>query len=96
MELGVVAFVTGRGLGICDVAKQVEAAGLESLFRAEHPRAGQRRGSPRRRGSQDGPSFLDPFVALGAAAAVTSRIKLGTLHRPHLRPGHPGHAGVHA
>jgi len=32
MKLGAGAFLTDCGLGICDLARQIEDAGLESLF----------------------------------------------------------------
>jgi hypothetical protein len=79
MKCGVVGFVTDRGLGICDLARQVEAAGLESLFVVQFthvPASGiALLNVP---GHAADHHFLDPFVALGAAAAVTTRIKLGT------------------
>jgi probable F420-dependent oxidoreductase len=79
MKLGVAAFVTDRGLGICEVARQVEAAGLESLFVVQNthvPVSGVALLDDEDHAADH--HFLDPFVALGAAAAVTSRIKLGT------------------
>ena len=36
MELGVVAWLTDRGVGIAELAAAVEQAGLESLFLTEH------------------------------------------------------------
>jgi probable F420-dependent oxidoreductase len=64
-----------------DVARLAEAAGFESLFVPEHthlpvtmasvhPSGADRHDRLRR--------FLDPFVALAMAAAVTERIRLGT------------------
>jgi probable F420-dependent oxidoreductase len=79
MELGVAAFVTDRGLGICDVAAQIEHAGLESLFLVQNthvPVSGTALLDVEHHERDH--HFLDPFVALGAAAAVTTRIRLGT------------------
>ena len=79
MKLGVGASVTDRGLGIADLARQVEGAGLESLFLTQNthvPASGAALLEDEYHRSDH--HLLDPFVALGAAAAVTTRIKLGT------------------
>jgi len=79
MKLGVVASVTDRSLGICDLAKQVEGAGLESLFLTQNthvPASGA--GLLEDEYHRSDHHLLDPFVALGAAAAVTTRINLET------------------
>lgn len=79
MKLGIVAFVTDRGLGICDLASQVEDAGLESLFLCQNthvPVSGAVLLEEELHARDH--RLLDPFVALGAAAAVTTRIRLGT------------------
>jgi probable F420-dependent oxidoreductase len=79
MKFGVVAFTSDRGLGICDLARQVETAGLGSLFLVQNTHVPVTGASLL---DEDGHAadhhFLDPFVALGAAAAVTTRIKLDT------------------
>jgi probable F420-dependent oxidoreductase len=79
MKLGVAASVTDRSLGICDLARQVEGAGLESLFLTQntHVPAGGAALLEEEYHRSDH-HLLDPFLALGAAAAVTIRIKLGT------------------
>jgi hypothetical protein len=79
MKLGVVASVTARSLGIADLARHVEGAGLESLFLTQNthvPASGAALFEEEYHRSDH--HLLDPFVALGAAAAVTTRIKLGT------------------
>jgi probable F420-dependent oxidoreductase len=79
MELGVVAALTHDGVGVSDLAVAVEQADLESLFLCEHTHL-----PVSRRELLDDPflwqvpHMLDQFTALGAAAAVTSRIQLGT------------------
>lgn len=58
---------------VVPVAKAVEAAGWDGLAFTEHPAPGYRWLA-----EGGGHQTLDPFVALGAAAAVTERIKLLT------------------
>ena len=79
IPLGVAAWLTDTGVGIAELARTVEEAGLESLFLTEHSHvptsrvdlvAGDRPGEDAR--------LLDQFTALGAAAACTSRLRLGT------------------
>jgi probable F420-dependent oxidoreductase len=58
---------------VVPVAEAVEAAGWDGLAFTEHPAPGYRWLA-----EGGGHQTLDPFVALGAAAAVTERIKLLT------------------
>ncbi len=58
---------------VVTVAKAVEAAGWDGLAFTEHPAPGYRWLA-----EGGGHQTLDPFVALGAAAAVTERVKLLT------------------
>jgi probable F420-dependent oxidoreductase len=58
---------------VVPVAKAVEAAGWDGLAFTEHPAPGYRWLA-----EGGGHQTLDPFVALGAAAAVTDRIRLLT------------------
>src|ERR1700722_16550596 len=58
---------------VVPVAKAMEAAGWDGLAFTEHPAPGYRWLA-----EGGGHQTLDPFVALGAAAAVTERIKLLT------------------
>jgi probable F420-dependent oxidoreductase len=79
MELGVVVWLTDRGVGIADLAVAVEQAGLETLFLTEHTHVPVSRGDVVASEPHDqDPRILDQFTALGAAAAITSRLKLGT------------------
>ena len=79
MDLGVVAWLTDLDLGIADLAQMVEQAGLESLFIPEHTHVPVvRRDLLEDPYHVHDPRLLDHLVALGAAAAVTSRLKLGT------------------
>jgi probable F420-dependent oxidoreductase len=70
-----------RAMAITDLAVAAEERGFESLFVPEHTHIPV----PRRTPWAGGPALpteywhtLDPLVALGAAAAVTTRIRLGT------------------
>src|SRR6266849_10083610 len=81
MQYGVYQFSTDYAMRIDDLARAVEERGLESLFVPEHTHIPASRRSPFPGGANLPREYwhtLDPFVALGAAAAVTSRIKLGT------------------
>jgi probable F420-dependent oxidoreductase len=78
MELGVVVAPTDLSAAITDVARAVEQAGLESLFLVEHTHVPVSRRDLLVGLHSELPRILDQFTALGAAAAVTSRLKLGT------------------
>ena len=79
MHLGVAVWLTDRSTGIAELATAVEEAGFESLFLTGHTHVptsrrdvfgGDRPGEDAR--------LLDQFTALGAAAACTSVLRLGT------------------
>ena len=82
MHVGVTAFLTDRSMAPDRLAVAAEERGYHSLYLPEHTHLPRRMAEPPslvegvhlddyRRG-------LDPLVALGAAASVTSRILLGT------------------
>jgi probable F420-dependent oxidoreductase len=78
MDLGVALMLGSAGLTPPELGRAVEERGFDSLFCAEHthiPIASTRADGRPVRPYADA---FDPFVALSAAAAVTSRIKLGT------------------
>jgi len=78
MDVGVVVGLTDLNVGVTELAPMVEQAGVESLFLTEHSHIPvSRRDVLTEEHSQDA-RILDQFTALGAAAAVTSRRKLGT------------------
>jgi probable F420-dependent oxidoreductase len=81
MHLGVVMFPTDRAIQPVALAREVEARGLESLWFPEHSHIPVSRKTPWP-GGADLPEMYwrthDQFVALSAAAAATSRIRLGT------------------
>lgn len=66
-------------MGIADLAPAVEQAGLESLFLVEHSHVPvSRRDLLDDDFHAQDPHLLDQFTVLGAAAVLTSRLKLGT------------------
>ena len=78
---GVNMFPTDYSIQPVELAKAVEARGFDSLFFPEHTHIPASRATPFP-GGGDLPKHYwhahDPFVALGAAAAVTEHIRLGT------------------
>lgn len=80
-NFGVSIFPTDKTMQPVELARAVEERGFDSLFFPEHTHIPAARQTPFPAGG-DLPEHYwrshDPFVALGAAAAVTSRIKLGT------------------
>jgi probable F420-dependent oxidoreductase len=79
MKFGLSMFTTDQSATPAEVARAVEDHGFESFWVSEHSNMPLATEFP-----LPGPiprdyiSMLDPFVALTAAATVTSRIKLGT------------------
>jgi probable F420-dependent oxidoreductase len=81
MLFGTSMFPADYAIPVVELARAVEDRGFESLFLPEHTHIPVRRETPWSGGGEPPKEYshtLDPFVALGAAAAVTSRIKLGT------------------
>ncbi len=82
MKLGVTIFATDRAMHPAEVAREAEARGFHSLYVPEHTHIPLSRRTPPPTGdallAEEYKRTLDPWVALGAAAAVTSRIRLGT------------------
>jgi probable F420-dependent oxidoreductase len=80
-KFGVTIFPTDYAIQPVELAKAVEERGLDSLFFPEHTHLPTSRATPFP-GGGDLPQMYwhthDPFVALGACAAVTERIRLGT------------------
>src|SRR5438093_487922 len=81
MKFGVMMFATDYSIGPAELGRAVEERGFESLWFPEHTHIPASRRSPWPGGPELPKEYwhtLDPFVALGAAAAVTSNLKLGT------------------
>jgi len=81
MHHGVFIFATDFAVPIDELARAAEQRGFESLFVPEHTHIPASRRTP----WPGGPSLpreywhtLDPFVSLATAAAVTTRLKVGT------------------
>ena len=81
MHHGVFIFATDFAVPIAELARAAEQRGFESLFVPEHTHIPASRRTP----WPGGPSLpreywhtLDPFVSLATAAAVTTRLKVGT------------------
>ncbi len=86
MKIGVTLFATDRMIAPTQIAREIEARGLDSLFLPEHSHIPISRRTPwpgSRPGENDPlPDYYchlhDQVVALSMAAAVTERIILGT------------------
>jgi probable F420-dependent oxidoreductase len=83
MELGVLTFVTERGLPVTELARACEERGLDSLWVPEHPVVPAHY-ETRYPLTEDGKlprpytELPDQFTVLAAAAAVTTRLRVGT------------------
>ncbi|MCC7414012.1 MAG: TIGR03619 family F420-dependent LLM class oxidoreductase [Gammaproteobacteria bacterium] len=81
MHHSILNFPTDYSMPLPELAREAEARGLESIWLAEHSHIPVARTTPYPLGG-DLPKMyygtLDPFVALAAAASVTSRIRLAT------------------
>ena len=80
-QFGVTMFPTDTAIGPVEVARAVEERGFDSLFFPEHTHIPASRATPFPGGGELPEMYWrahDPFVALGAAAAATNRIRLGT------------------
>src|SRR3712207_3374152 len=74
-------FPTDYSLPVTELGRAAEDLGFESLFFPEHTHIPTSRRSPWPGGAELPKEYshtLDPFVALGAVAAVTGTLKLGT------------------
>ena len=81
MRLGICMFATDYAIRVDDLAREVEARGFESLFVPEHTHIPTSRRSPWPGGPDLPRAYwhtLDPFVALTAAAAATTNLRVGT------------------
>jgi probable F420-dependent oxidoreductase len=81
MHVGVFYFPTAYGIEMGELARGLEARGLESLFLCEHTHIPLSRRSPFPSGGELPNRYkhsYDPFVSLSFAAAVTRSLKLGT------------------
>ena len=82
MKIGVFGTLTDSGIKADELARAVEERGFDSLWIGEHSHVPVAVASHPKEGATPLPDFYrrlpDPFVQLGAAAAVTEKITLGT------------------
>jgi probable F420-dependent oxidoreductase len=81
MLYGVFYFPTDYGMDVAELARELEARGLESLFVCEHTHIPVSRRTPFPGGGELPKRYAhthDPFVALSFAAAATRSLKLGS------------------
>ena len=81
MKYGITMFPTDYSISAVDLARACEDLGFESLFFPEHTHIPANRRTPYPAGGElpkEYSHLLDPFVALGAAAAVTTTLRVGT------------------
>ncbi|MDT5154953.1 MAG: hypothetical protein QOI01_6686 [Mycobacterium sp.] len=81
MRFGISTFITDQGIAPAALASAVAERGFDSLFVSEHSHIPISRLSPSPEGGELGEKYyrlLDPFIALSAAATVTTRLLLGT------------------
>jgi probable F420-dependent oxidoreductase len=81
MHIGAVMFFTSYSMQPAELGRELEQRGFESLWVPEHTHIPSSRTTPYRVG---GPlirpyyDIYDPFLALNTAAAVTTKLKIGT------------------
>jgi probable F420-dependent oxidoreductase len=81
MDIGVTLFVTDQSIRPDVLAREVEDRGLESIWYPEHTHIPVSRRTPYPGGGELPKMYrrtLDPFVAVAAGAAVTTRVGFGT------------------
>src|ERR1700722_20535729 len=81
MYVGVALFFTDHSMPPAALGKALEERGFESMWAPEHSHIPLSRRSPWPGGGELPKPYydvMDPFVTLTAAAAATSRLRLGT------------------
>lgn len=81
MQVGVAMFCTDYAMAATELAIALEERGFDSLWCPEHSHIPLTRESDFPQGGELPKKYydvMDPFVVLGAAAAVTTRLKLAT------------------
>ncbi len=81
MQVGVAMFCTDYSIAPMELGRALEARGFESLWLPEHSHIPLSRVSPFPQGGDLPKKYydvMDPFVVLGAVAAVTTRLKIAT------------------
>ncbi|MFG2713944.1 LLM class F420-dependent oxidoreductase [Streptomyces goshikiensis] len=81
MRIAATIFLTDRTISPIGLARTLEERGFSGLYLPEHTHIPVSRDTPAPMGGELPQMYgrtLDPFVALGQAAAVTERLRLGT------------------
>jgi probable F420-dependent oxidoreductase len=81
MDFGAAIFFTDYSMGPVELGRALEERGFESLWAPEHSHIPLSRQSPFPQGGDVPKKYydvMDPFVTLAAAAAATTRLKVGT------------------
>jgi len=81
MKFGATMFPTDYGIDPVRLGRELEARGFDSLFLPGHAHPPTSRATPSPSGGDLPDEYrhtIDPFVAFGAIAATTTRLKLGT------------------
>jgi probable F420-dependent oxidoreductase len=82
VDLGVTMFATDLAMPVDELAREVEARGLVSLYLPEHTHIPTSRLTPPPTGEaelrEEYRRTLDPFVALAVAVAATEHLRVGT------------------
>ena len=81
MKIGIISPNADNGIAPAELARDLEERGYDSLWVGEHTHMPVSRDSPHPSGGEMPHVYShvrDPFVSLGMAAAVTTRLKLGT------------------
>jgi probable F420-dependent oxidoreductase len=81
MNYGITIFPTDYAIPVTELARACEDLGFESLFFPEHTHIPASRRTPYPAGGELPKEYshtLDPFVAMAAAAAVTTTLRVGT------------------
>ena len=82
MRIGVTIHATDKSMSPAELAKEAEDRGFYSLYVPEHTHIPISRRTPPPTGdellAEEYSRSLDPYIALGAAASITSKIRLGT------------------
>jgi probable F420-dependent oxidoreductase len=81
VDFGAAIFFTDYSIGPVELGRALEERGLESLWAPEHSHVPLSRRSPFPQGGELPKKYydvMDPFVALTAAAAATTRLRVAT------------------
>ncbi len=82
MRIGVTLHATDKSMSPVDLAREAEDRGFYSLYIPEHTHIPASRRTPPPTGdeqlAEEYARSLDPYIALAAAASITSKIRLGT------------------